>query len=75
MTLQLELSEQVERDLNRIAERNHISEEDLALQALNEFLQRASNNETAGVIADDDWGGISQSVIEDNRELLSRLAK
>lgn len=75
MTLQLELPPQLERDLNRIAQRDQISQTDLALQVLNEYLQRAATGEASGAIPDAQWKEISQSVVEDNRELLLRLAK
>ena len=75
MTLQLELPPQLERDLNRAAERDQISESDLALKVLSEYLQRAATNEESGTIGDEEWKKISQNIIDDNRELLLRLAK
>jgi hypothetical protein len=75
MTKFLELPEDMQADLRRAAERDQISEEDLALRVLRDYLARASVDETSENIADKDWKEISQSVIEDNRELLLRLAK
>jgi len=72
MTLTLELSDDVLQRLNALAEQQHKTPEAVALALLNEKLQKAAEAEE---LDDETFQQLARSVIEDNRELLERLAR
>ena len=71
MTMILKLPEEVAQQLKAEAQAMEMSPEEWALTKL----QRISTDTSSGNIADMEWQEISRRVIEENRELLLRLAK
>lgn len=72
MTKVLELPEEVAKQLEDEAQAMKIAPDQWALIKLQ---RRASVEEKSSAIGDEKWRGISRGVIDDNRELLERLAR
>jgi hypothetical protein len=66
MTKILELPEELQRDLHRAAERDQVSDEDLALRVLREYLEREEHRRAVKEAGD--------YVQQKNAELYRRLA-
>jgi len=74
MTMTLELPEEVMEQLTSEAERMKLTPEKWALMKLQRAQDNADNDASAA-ISDEKWREITRDVIEENRELLERLAQ
>lgn len=72
MTMTLELPDDVLQRLTALAKQQHKTPEAVALALLDEKLQKATEAEE---LDDEAFQKLARSVIEDNRELLERLAQ
>ena len=68
MTLTLELSEEMERRLREAAAQQQTSPEEVLLKLADKYLEEERQ------LSSEEFRALAQGVIDDNRELLERLA-
>jgi len=71
MTKILELPDEIVQQLESEAKQMKLTPEKWALMKL----QRAQDDKDSAAISDEKWREITRGIIEDNRELLERLAQ